>query len=268
MNQTLDRTDSKEGGTSGLTLSLLVPERVPLDEVLVAVATLTNSSDRSVVTSARLNLLEGDLDVLVTGPGGSRTNAGWPWPADSGARQVSLGPGQSLMGGVLLLSAAGVAPLFPTAGHYDLVAEFRPSRGELLRSETVPIERMEPADEADRKRRRALDNVEVAQSLASSSCLGVAGELLSDLERHGSPATRLLAALAVGDTAGIGKLAAEVSGQAGPVAAAAAVSAILPGGLASGDERLETIASVLAAFDDDGRATAMLRAEPWLLSQN
>jgi hypothetical protein len=263
MSQTPDPPGSQGSGTSALILSLGVPEQMPLDEVLVAVATLTNGSDRPVVTSARLNLLEGDLDLLVTGPGGSRTNAGWPWPMDSGARQVSLGPGQSLMGGVLLLSAAGVAPLFPTAGNYDLVAEFSPSRGEMLRSETVPVARTEPADEAGRKRRRALDNVEAAQSLASASCLGGAAELLSDLVRHGSPATRLLAELAFGDTAGIGKRAAELSGQAGPAAAAAAVSAVLPGGLASGDERLEAVASVLAAFDDDGRAAAMLRAEPW-----
>lgn len=263
MSQTPGSPGSSGSSPPGLNLSLSVPDRVPLNEALIAVATLTNGADWPVNTSGRLNLAEGDLDVVVTGPDGSRTPAGWPWPADSAARRVELGPGQALMGGVLLLSAAGVAPLFPTAGQYDLIAEYSPSPGQMLRSEPVTVVRIEPGDETGRKHRRALENPQVAQSLASASYLGDAAEMLADLQRSGSPVTRLIAGLAAGDTAAIGELIAEASGQVGAATAAAAVASVLPDALASGDERLRTAASVLAVADDDGRAAAILRAEPW-----
>ncbi|WP_268760414.1 hypothetical protein [Arthrobacter sp. Leaf337] len=40
------------------------------------------------------------------------------------------------MGGVLLLSAGGVEPLFPTAGRYGLLTEYSPAPGQMLRSES------------------------------------------------------------------------------------------------------------------------------------
>lgn len=107
----------------------------------------------------------------------------------------------------------------------------------------------------------ALENPQVAQSLASASCLGDAAEMLADLQRSGSPVTRLIAGLAAGDTAAIGELIAEASGQVG--AATADAASVLPDALASGDERLQTAASVLAVADDDRRAEAIPWAEPW-----
>ncbi|WP_208786593.1 hypothetical protein [[Micrococcus luteus] ATCC 49442] len=113
-----------------------------------------------------------------------------------------------------------------------------------------------------------LENFQVLQSLASTSCPGDAAEMLADLERHGTPVTRLMAGLAVGDTAAISELIAEASAQAGAAqagaaTAAAAIASVLPVALAPGDERLRTAGPVLAAADDDGRSAAILWAEPW-----
>lgn len=80
MSQTPGSPGSPGSSLPGLNLSLSVLDRVPLKEALIAVATLTNGADWPVNTSGRLNLAEGDLDVVVTGPDGSRTRAGWPWP--------------------------------------------------------------------------------------------------------------------------------------------------------------------------------------------
>lgn len=254
---------NSQAAAAGLHLTITAPARVPLDEVLIAVATLTNTTGRSIVTSGRLNLAEGDLDVAVTGPGGSRTSAGWPWPIDSQARPVELGPGQALISGVLLLSIAGLAPLFPAPGAYVLVGEFTPRAGLVLRSDPVQVVRTEPGSAASRRQRNALDSLVVAQSLASASQFEKAADALADLEKRGSPLTSLLAGLAIGDINTIGALAADVSGKVGATAAAAAISGVLPPGVAAGDERLEAVESALTASDDDGRTTAILHAAPW-----
>lgn len=247
--------------TSRLRLTLSAPDRLPLDEPLVAIASLSNQGKEPATVSSRLNLAE-DLSVTVAGPGRPPVRATWPWPVDSSLRQVRLAPGEVLEGGVLLLLADGPAPLFPVAGAYTLVAEFIPTPRDVLRSDPVTVVREESPDPAARARMRALQDPEVAQSIASASVVGAAADAVTGPIAE-SPTGRLLAALATGDTAAAADAAAALTSEAGPTVAAAATAAVLPPGLYPGDERISAVGAALASQDDDGHAAALLAERPW-----
>ena len=85
-----------------LRLRLELPSPTPVDECLLGTVSLEAGSEPATV-SARLNLIEGDLTVTVTRPDESTRTAGWPWPADSGARTATLQPGERLVTGLVLL---------------------------------------------------------------------------------------------------------------------------------------------------------------------
>ena len=244
--------------TTGLQLTLSAADRLPLDEPLVAIVRLVNQGTEPVTVSSRLNLAE-DLSVTVTGPGRASARAAWPWPVDSGLRQVRLAPGEVLEAGVLLLLADGAAPLFPVAGAYTLVAEFIPAPGDVVRGEPVTVVREEPLDSAARARMRALEDPQAAQSIASASVVGGAADALTGPIAE-TPTGRLLAALA---TAAARDAAAARASEAGPAVAAATTAAVLPPGLYPGDERISAVGATLAGQDDDGRAAALLAERPW-----
>lgn len=240
---------------SDLRLTLAVPgsARRGLDEVLVALVSLANEGPEPVVVNGRFTLAEGDLGVTVSGPVGT-LEAGWPWPADSGAAPVELAPGAVLETGVLLLCTATSAPLFPSSGEYTLVATYAAGAvggGPDLRSEPVRVQRTEPATDEGRTDRRALSDRDVIQSVAAGGTLGAAGPALADLAARGTGTTSLLAALATGP------LPPGSGADADPVEAAAALTAVL----LPGDER-RTGSGAALDLGSDQRAGAMLRAEP------
>jgi hypothetical protein len=246
-----------------LRLALTSPERVPLDEVLVVAVRLVNDASAPVTTSSRLDLAEGDLDVVVQGPDRKPRRAGWPWPVDSALRQVELKPGQALECGALLLSEGGTGPLFPVAGSYTLVGSFTPIPVEVVRSEPVRVMREEPVDDEARARRRALQDRNVAQSLAAASVMGTASTAVAALADSGPPVARLLARLAGGDVEALARTAADVVGETDSLTTARAVASVLPAGLYPGDERREAVASALSGHDETGRALAVLTGQPY-----
>lgn len=247
--------------TPDLRLSLEAPARLALDEPLVAVARLAAVTG-PVTTSSRLNLLEGDLSVMVSGPGRRPVRAAWPYPVDSGLRRVTLAAGEVLEGSVLLLVGDGREPLFPVSGPYELVAEFSPMPTAMITARPVTVVREDPVDAEGRARRRALADPDVVDSLMSVSVVApAAGALAGPVAA--TPTGRLLAALAVADSAGIRDATSALADVAGALAAAATAVAVLPPGLFPDDERLAAAVEALAAQDDDGRAGALLAERPW-----
>jgi len=244
-----------------LLLTLAAPERLTLDQPLVAVARLS-ARGGPVTTSSRLNLLEGDLWVLVTGSGRRPVRVTWPYPVDSGLRQVILTPGEVLEGGALLLAGAGREPLFPVAGPYELTAEFSPAPTATVTGQPVTVLREEPLDAEGRARSRELHNPDVIAALMSASVAAPTADALAG-PVAATPSGRLLTALATGDTNHIREAAAALADAAGAVAAAAATTAVLPPGLYPADERLAAVTAALAGRDDDGRAAALLAERPW-----
>jgi hypothetical protein len=244
-----------------LQLRLEAPARLALDEPLVALARLATPAG-PVTTSSRLNLIEGDLSVVVTGPGSHPVRVTWPYPVDSGLRQVTLTAGEVLEGGVLLLAASGREPLFPIAGVYELVAEFTPTPATTVTAQPVTVVREDPVEAEGRARARALAEPAVMGSLMSASVAEPAADALAG-PVAATPTGRLLAALAAGDPAEIRDAASALASAAGAVAPATIAVAVLPPGLFPGDERLVAVAAAAGAQDDDGRAAALLAEHPW-----
>lgn len=251
---------------TGLTLALDVPDTVPLDEALVVVVTLYNDSAEPVTTSSRLNLVEDDLSVLVSPSAGGAVRAAWPWPVDSALRQVTLAPGQALVGSALLLWASAGESLFPTPGAYSIVAEFTPLPGDIVRSDVAEVRRPAPLDDAGRARQRALEDPSVVQSMCSLSVLGSAEKGLA-LLAHGddSPIAQLLARTVTTVTAELDAAIEQAIDRSTPTTAAAALTAVLPTGLFAGDERL-TAARQVAGDSADRRVEALLTGKPITLA--
>lgn len=247
--------------TPELQLRLEAPARLALDEPLIALARLAAATG-PVTTSSRLNLIEGDLSVVVTGPGDRPVRAIWPYPVDSGLRRVTLAAGEVLEGGVLLLAGGGREPLFPIAGAYQLAAEFTPTPATVVTASPVTVVREDPSEADGRARALALADPGVIDSLMSASVTASAADALAG-SVAASPAGRLLFALASGDPAEIRDAASALASAAGPLAAASTAVAVLPPGLFPGDERLAAVATVVATQDDDGRAAALLAESPW-----
>jgi hypothetical protein len=247
--------------TPDLRLSIEAPARLALDEPLVALARLAAATG-PVTTSSRLNLIEGDLSVVVTGPGDRPVRATWPYPVDSGLRRVTLAAGEVLEGGVLLLAGSGREPLFPIAGAYRLVAEFTPTPATVVTAQPVTVVREDPMEPEGRARARALADPSVIDSLMSASVAASAADALAGAVAA-TPAGRLLYALAAGDPAEIRDAASALASVAGTVAPVTTAVAVLPPGLFPGDERLAAVAAAVAAQDDDGRTAALLAEHPW-----
>jgi hypothetical protein len=237
---------------TGLRLSLEAPTELPLDEALVVVVRLHNEGAQPVVTSSRLDLVEGDLSVWVGSGGATRVRAEWPWPVDSGRREVTLAPGEELVGSALLVAPAG--RLFPGPGDYSVEATFAPRPDTEVASAPVVVRRTEAYDEA---RRRALEDPEVVQSICSMSVIGSAARGLDLLAQPGGgPVARLLSATVTTVTADLGTAVDEAVGATGAVTVAAALASVLPPGLFPGDERLVLVADAVARSSDSGDATA------------
>jgi hypothetical protein len=243
---------------TGLKLTLEAPAEVPLDEALVVLVRLHNDGPEPVATSSRLDLAEGDLSVWVGREGADRVRAEWPWPVDSGRREVVLAPGEELVGSALLLAPA--ARLFPGPGDYSVVATFAPRPDTEVASAPVAVRRVEAYDEAARARRRALEDPEVVQSICSLSVIGSAAEGLDLLARPGgAPVARLLSTTVTTVTADLAAAVDEAVARTGAVTVAAALASVLPPGLFPGDERLAVAADAVAVADSgDATAPALL----------
>lgn len=242
---------------TGLTLTLEAPAELPLDEALVVVVRLRNDGAQPVVTSSRLDLAEGDLSASVGRVGADRVRAEWPWPVDSGRREVTLAPGEELVGSALLLAPA--ARLFPGPGDYSVEATFAPRPDTEVASAPVVVRRTEAYDDGGRARRRALEDPEVVQSICSMSEIGSASQGLELLARTGAPVARLLSATVTTVTADLGAVVDEAVAASNAVTVAAALASVLPPGLFPGDERLAVAADAVAASDSaDATAVALL----------
>jgi hypothetical protein len=236
----------------GLQLTLVAVDELPLDECLVGVVVL-EAGEQAVTVSARLNLIEGDLLIDVTGPAGP-SRCAWPWPVDALSRWVELAPGQRLLGAVPLLATSTSAPLFPAAGGYTLTASFAATPDETLRSPSTTVQRTAPGTEARAGALRARD---VLQSLLSASVLGDAAADLALLDQADTLTTRVLSALAQDRlTELVSSLDAGDDQSAADVVTT--VASVLPAGVADGDPRRAPVEPLV----DRGAEDALFRGTP------
>ena len=112
-------------GSQALVASLEVEEPVVVGLSVLGTLRVSNLGATPVTISSRLNLMEGDLRLIVLGPDGApREFRGWQ--ADTILRQVTLAPNEQLVGSMNLLQTEE-GPVFPTPGRYQLHIEFSPT---------------------------------------------------------------------------------------------------------------------------------------------
>ena len=230
----------------GLELRLQpVAATVPLDRIAFADVELVATGAAATV-SARLNLVEGDLEIEVAPAGGAPRRATWPWPVDSAPRSVELAPGERLVASVPLV-ASGSAPLFPVAGRYELIARYSVRPGETIASAPVALVRTAPADAA---LAAELGDRDVLQSLLGAAVIGASEPSLDRLAASGDPGTAAAANLALGRADALARAADDP-------AVMRAVAALLPPGATGPDERRDAVAPRAAA-----REAAALTGRP------
>ena len=118
---------------SELEVVLEVKEPVVVGLSALAAIRVIHRGKAPVTISSRLNLMEGDVRLF----NGSQAIGGWQ--ADTMLRQVTLAPGQQIVGFLNLLYTES-GPTFPEPGSYTLRAEFSPSpRMEPVASEPVTV---------------------------------------------------------------------------------------------------------------------------------
>ena len=227
---------------TGPRLELRTDATLPLDECQLGIVAV-DAGSQPVRISARLNLVEGDLAIAITGPAGHTARCAWPWPVDAPGRAVDLAPGARLVAAVPLISTDTSAPLFPTPGAYTLVAEYDAAVDLRLSSPPVTVRRTPGQDGV---RAAALQDRDVIQSLLSASLLGGAAAGLRALADGSRVATRVLAALALDQ---LDVVAAAAAGDQSRSDVAAAVAAVLPAGVADADPRR---ISLVTRLGDDG----------------
>ncbi|WP_285104614.1 hypothetical protein [Promicromonospora sp. MEB111] len=226
--------DTVRGG--GLELRLRpAAASVPLDRVVFADVELVATGGPATV-SARLNLVEGDLEIEVAGAGRTPVRATWPWPVDSAPRSVDLPAGGRLVAAVPLISSGSV-PLFAAPGRYELTARFAARRGESVAARPVALVRTAPDDAALAAR---LGDRDVLQSLLGAGVIGAAAPSLELLAASADAGTAAAANLALGRTGVLADAAADP-------AVVRAVAALLPPGATGQDDRRDAVASRVTA---------------------
>ncbi len=235
--------NSSVSDVSGLRLALQTDASLALDQVLIGGLTLT--AERDTTVSARLNLIEGDLVIDVTGPTGHTARCSWPWPVDAMPRRVDLRHGHELDGSVALLATDTSAPLFPEPGAYTLVATYDAAPGITVSSPPVTVRRTAAAkrnsDDA-----RLLQRRDVIQSLLSASAMGDSDDALHSLASSDHVPTRTLAALALDQIDDIVSRLEDTDADTA-LDVATAVDAVLPSGCFDGDERRIAIQRAVSA---------------------
>jgi hypothetical protein len=137
-------------GDEGLSVRLEVAQPVVAGLAALALLRISNSGAAPLLVSARLNLMEGDVSLVSTDPGGGiREIKGWQ--ADTGLHRLELPPGQELVGALNLLDSPD-GPIFPGAGEYRLAAHYTPSpQAAPVAAPPVPVSVVIPRTEAERE---------------------------------------------------------------------------------------------------------------------
>ena len=247
---------------TGLKATLEIAGPVVLGRAALAVIRIANLGPAPVWASARLNLMEGDVALQVTDPGGGvREVKGWQ--ADTGLNRVELPPGQEIVGAIDLLEAPD-GPIFPRPGDYRMAALYWPGpKAEPLATPPVPVSVIAPQSEEDRVLGDLLADPDVRRALvlgdrdsAPKRVAGIAARFADTLEG------RLARFVADPDSA-----ASAVTGDgADAVDTALVVRALVNPYSRTGDRAAAACVAALEAAESDGgdadRAIRLLRGEP------
>lgn len=255
-------------GDEGLSVRLEVAQPVVAGLAALALLRISNSGAAPLLVSARLNLMEGDVSLVVTDPGGGmREIKGWQ--ADTGLHRVELAPGRDLVGALNLLDAPD-GPIFLCAGEHRLAAHYTPFPGTApIESPSVPVSVAMPRTAAERELAALLADPAVRRGLVLGDCESAPQILRTIAGRFPGTLEARLAGLVSRCAEG-----AETDEDEAPVETALAIVALTnpysrTGERLSGDyaARFERRMAVGDAGPELGQAVKLLRGEPLAWSE-
>jgi hypothetical protein len=232
--------------SSSLVLTLEVQEPVIVGLSALGTLRVTNRATTPITISARLNLMEGDVRLIVTGPDGNRRDLRG-WQADTILRQVDLAPNEQLVANLNLLQTEE-GPVFQSPGRYQLQAEFSPSlQSEAITSPPVVVNARAPQTDAERGVAQLLSNDRVRQSIVLAQDDASPDELVQLAEKFPETLDGKLAQLI---RAGTGKATAEFDSLESSLSTAPLISALNTPFSRVGSGLADEFATKIAAFDE------------------
>ncbi len=149
---------------SSLVITFEVQEPVVVGLSALGMLRVTNRATTPITISSRLNLMEGDVRLIVVGPDGTRRELRG-WQADTILRQVTLAPNEQLVANLNLLQT-DEGPVFPSSGRYQLQAEFTPSlQSGAITSPPVEVNARAPQTDVERDVAQLLKDENVRRSI-------------------------------------------------------------------------------------------------------
>lgn len=215
---------------------------------LSALGTLrvTNRGTTPITISSRLNLMEGDVRLLVVDPDGRRRELRG-WQADTILRQATLAPNEQLVAHLNLLQTEA-GPVFPGPGRYELQAEFSPSlQSEAITSPPVVVNVRAPQTDVEHGVAQLLSDDQVRRSIVLAQNDASPNELAQLAEKFPETLDGKLAQLI---RAGSGEATAEFDSLDSSLSQAPLISALKTPFSHVGRGLAEEFATKIAAFDE------------------
>lgn len=235
-----------EKESSALVLTLEVQEPVVVGLSALGTLRVTNQGTTPITISSRLNLMEGDMRLIVLDPDGTHRELRG-WQADTILRQVTLAPNEQLVVNLNLLQTEE-GPVFPTPGRYQLKAEFSPSlQSEAITSPPVEIHVRAPHTDVERGVAQLLSDDNVRRSIVLAQNDTSPNELAQLAERFPDTLDGKLAQLI---RAGTGDATADYSSLDSALSNAPLICALKTPFSRVGRELAEEFVARVAAFDE------------------
>lgn len=185
---------SETSSAPDLLVTLDVREPVVMGLSVFARIRVVNRGRAPLSTSARLNLMEGDLALIAQDPDGqTRTIKGWQ--ADTALRRATLEPGEEIVNGINLLSTEA-GPVFPAPGRYELTAEFTFSPQQpAVRSDPVVVSARLPESDDERQVAQLLQDDALREAILLAKPASATEALQTLATRFAATPDGMLAAL-------------------------------------------------------------------------
>jgi len=235
-----------EHESSSLVLTLEVQEPVVVGLSALGTLRVTNRATTPITISSRLNVMEGDVRLIVAGPDGKHRDLRG-WQADTILRQVVLAPNEQLVAHLNLLQTEE-GSVFSSPGRYQLQAEFSPSlQSEAITSAPVEINVRAPQTDVERGVAQLLSDDKVRRSIVLAQNDASPTELALLAERFPETLDGKLAQLI---SAGAGEATAEIDSLDSLLSTAPLISVLKTPFSRIGRGLAEEFATKIAAFDE------------------
>ncbi len=186
--------------SSGIVVHLEVKEPVVVGLSVLATIYVINRGRAPVTVSSRLNLMEGDIHLLLTDPSGNQqkvTGAGGQ--PDTMLRRATLQPGQQIAAGINLLYTS-VEGTFKVPGTYSIQAIYFPSpRLEPVCSNSVSLSVRLPQEDIERQMVSVLQRDAVKRAITLAESGSTPNELLELATRFADTLDGKLASLLISE---------------------------------------------------------------------